>query len=418
VFKSKATGMSFPTAWNVQIPELQLAVSLQATMADQEFITLGGKPSYWEGRVDVRGTIGSAPMTGLGFLECHVKQDAAAVKVAFEMMSMMLLTPLKATNPLLLLPPTAVSAPLSSATLTLLADTVAAPIVEQAAMMLAMAGEQPMSADHKKLLRSFLAAYAVATHRPLDAMTAAGFAEEQWLAAATAAAPDFRLIILRAFMHFGLQSAIAGAAAAAPANSASMTLPSSDGRIDRSSCAPTQAPYPRPSDAEYAVPAGADAFTSFATSISGTWIYDKPRNTDKISDFLGAQGVGLVARTMCGAVTPTLKTAAGAEPLTISTTILTGVSNSVMTFRLDGKAWTWNSFGRGDVAARAKLVHAASMVVETVLPADQSVELKWLTVSKDGGELAEYMEYHKTRGAAARGEPPVATFRQYFKKAA
>jgi predicted secreted hydrolase len=409
-WKSPATGMSFPTAWEVAVPALQLQLKLTAPIKEQEFISLGGKPSYWEGRVDFAGSMKGSPCTGLGFLECHVKQDTAAITKALDMMAMLMLMPLQ-MNPMIVVNP---ANPAAAPTAEHLAGTAAAPVVEQTAMMLAMAGEKPLTAEQKQLLRSFLGAFAVVTHRPgAEVPAALAYAEEAWLKAAATAPPDYRLVMLRAFMRRGLESAVASKCpdlllVAQPAGAASPE----EKTIAKAAVGESASPYRRPTEADFCTAAPEAMFDAFAARIGGPWAYDKPRNTDKISDFLAAQGVGLAARLMCGAVTPSLQIKA--EALSIETTIITSISTTAMKVLVNGEKWTWNSFGRGNVTARACLLSESTVCVETTLPADQSVELKWLTANR--GELAEYMEHHASRQSLTAGQPPIATFRQFFKR--
>lgn len=60
----------YPLGWRVTIPQLALDVHIRTPMQAQE---LAGKtrlsPSYWEGAVDISGRRGTAPVTGVGYLE-------------------------------------------------------------------------------------------------------------------------------------------------------------------------------------------------------------------------------------------------------------------------------------------------------------------------------------------------------------
>jgi predicted secreted hydrolase len=59
-------GGRYPARWSVRVPSLALAVELRPVLADQE---LTGPPRYWEGAVDVAGTVGHAPAGGAGYVE-------------------------------------------------------------------------------------------------------------------------------------------------------------------------------------------------------------------------------------------------------------------------------------------------------------------------------------------------------------
>jgi predicted secreted hydrolase len=67
---SPATHASYPIAWKIVIPKLEIELEAQAALADQE---LAGKtkiaPSYWEGAITLGGRRGKLPLGGVGYLE-------------------------------------------------------------------------------------------------------------------------------------------------------------------------------------------------------------------------------------------------------------------------------------------------------------------------------------------------------------
>jgi len=66
---SSKTFSSYPTAWYIRIPEAGLVLEAQAALPDQELVTVISRPSFWEGRVNVRGMLDGAPVNGKGFVE-------------------------------------------------------------------------------------------------------------------------------------------------------------------------------------------------------------------------------------------------------------------------------------------------------------------------------------------------------------
>ena len=67
---SPHTGAVYPSGWTVAAPSLELAVELRPTLLDQELETAATTGlAYWEGQVEVRGTRGEAPLSGLGYVE-------------------------------------------------------------------------------------------------------------------------------------------------------------------------------------------------------------------------------------------------------------------------------------------------------------------------------------------------------------
>lgn len=70
VWRSPITGATYPIAWRVQVPSLQLSLEVKTLLASQE---LSGKtkiaPNYWEGAIFADGSKGSVKLSGVGYLE-------------------------------------------------------------------------------------------------------------------------------------------------------------------------------------------------------------------------------------------------------------------------------------------------------------------------------------------------------------
>ncbi|KAF8799042.1 terpenoid synthase [Phlegmacium glaucopus] len=66
---SMTTLNSYGTKWKLIIPQLELDVFLEAPFVRQECRTICAVRGYWEGRVTITGTMGGAPVNGLGFVE-------------------------------------------------------------------------------------------------------------------------------------------------------------------------------------------------------------------------------------------------------------------------------------------------------------------------------------------------------------
>ena len=65
-WRSPASRVSYPIAWQIDIPQLNLALSVAARIPNQEF-NLGLR--YWEGAVSVTGTAQNQEISGVGYLE-------------------------------------------------------------------------------------------------------------------------------------------------------------------------------------------------------------------------------------------------------------------------------------------------------------------------------------------------------------
>ena len=67
---SPATHATYPIAWKIIIPKLEIELEAHTSLAAQEF---AGKtniaPSYWEGAIQLGGQRGKSPLGGVGYLE-------------------------------------------------------------------------------------------------------------------------------------------------------------------------------------------------------------------------------------------------------------------------------------------------------------------------------------------------------------
>jgi len=69
-WRSKKSGITYPSAWRLKLPEYDADVSLTPTLADQELTTQKSTlVNYWEGSVKVTGTVGGKPVQGRGYVE-------------------------------------------------------------------------------------------------------------------------------------------------------------------------------------------------------------------------------------------------------------------------------------------------------------------------------------------------------------
>lgn len=66
-WKSDSSGAEYPTQWRAQVPSLQLDLQVKGAQSDQE---LNLAPlAYWEGAIDIEGTLASQAIEGVGYLE-------------------------------------------------------------------------------------------------------------------------------------------------------------------------------------------------------------------------------------------------------------------------------------------------------------------------------------------------------------
>jgi predicted secreted hydrolase len=65
-WRSATSAATYPAAWTIQIPHLNLSLNIAPYLADQE---MNVSYDYWEGAVSVKGTIDGQTVTGAGYVE-------------------------------------------------------------------------------------------------------------------------------------------------------------------------------------------------------------------------------------------------------------------------------------------------------------------------------------------------------------
>jgi predicted secreted hydrolase len=69
-WKSSRSGGNYPMGWKVTIPNQEIELKIAPEFTDQELITVRStRVTYWEGAVQVSGTIRNQPMRGMGYVE-------------------------------------------------------------------------------------------------------------------------------------------------------------------------------------------------------------------------------------------------------------------------------------------------------------------------------------------------------------
>lgn len=66
-WRSKKTKSAFPMAWQIQIPQAKISLSVKSLMPDQEMIF--NEMNYWESPVTATGTMAGKKIKALGFME-------------------------------------------------------------------------------------------------------------------------------------------------------------------------------------------------------------------------------------------------------------------------------------------------------------------------------------------------------------
>jgi len=69
-WKSPKSGAVYPQRWTIRIPTVDLTLSLEPVLAEQELITDNStRVTYWEGSVNVRGSMQGQATEGVGYVE-------------------------------------------------------------------------------------------------------------------------------------------------------------------------------------------------------------------------------------------------------------------------------------------------------------------------------------------------------------
>ncbi len=76
---SSKTFVTHPTAWRLQVPAAGVELMAEADFPHQEFVTLISKPSFWEGRVRLHGTVRGRAVSGLGFVERAIAEEGETI---------------------------------------------------------------------------------------------------------------------------------------------------------------------------------------------------------------------------------------------------------------------------------------------------------------------------------------------------
>jgi predicted secreted hydrolase len=70
IWHSPASGARYPVEWHVTIPDRDVDLQVEAALDEQELNTEHSTGvTYWEGAIDVTGSVGGRPVKGRGYLE-------------------------------------------------------------------------------------------------------------------------------------------------------------------------------------------------------------------------------------------------------------------------------------------------------------------------------------------------------------
>ena len=67
VWNSAQTNAQYPQSWEIDVPEYEAKLRIRSLMSDQEMIFMA--INYWEGPIEVSGTVKGKPVKGFGYME-------------------------------------------------------------------------------------------------------------------------------------------------------------------------------------------------------------------------------------------------------------------------------------------------------------------------------------------------------------
>ncbi|MGZ8867937.1 MAG: lipocalin-like domain-containing protein [Thermoanaerobaculia bacterium] len=69
-WRSPRSGATYPMGWTIGVPSLKIRLRLTPVLEDQELVTKAStQVTYWEGAVDVSGSLGNISVRGTGYVE-------------------------------------------------------------------------------------------------------------------------------------------------------------------------------------------------------------------------------------------------------------------------------------------------------------------------------------------------------------
>ncbi|HET7705736.1 MAG TPA: lipocalin-like domain-containing protein [Thermoanaerobaculia bacterium] len=69
-WRSPRSGANYPMGWTLEVPSLKIRLRLVPVLEDQELVTRAStQVTYWEGAVDVSGSLGNISVRGAGYVE-------------------------------------------------------------------------------------------------------------------------------------------------------------------------------------------------------------------------------------------------------------------------------------------------------------------------------------------------------------
>lgn len=100
MWTSTRTFNEYPTAWQLEAPEFGLKIKAEAAFPNQEFATVISKPAFWEGRMNIAGTLKGKKVSGTGYIERHGFVNSNNMKEFLKAVSKATLTSVRKILPL------------------------------------------------------------------------------------------------------------------------------------------------------------------------------------------------------------------------------------------------------------------------------------------------------------------------------
>ncbi|MCD8528473.1 MAG: lipocalin family protein [Chitinophagales bacterium] len=84
---STRTFNDYPTEWVLEAPQIDLYIEAVCAFPNQEFATAISKPAFWEGRMEIKGSLRNEAIEGPGFVERSGFINAETMEEFFKVVS-------------------------------------------------------------------------------------------------------------------------------------------------------------------------------------------------------------------------------------------------------------------------------------------------------------------------------------------
>ncbi|EPY19343.1 hypothetical protein STCU_09508 [Strigomonas culicis] len=410
-YRSCESGILFTTEWTVQTPTHDgntVHLQLTASFRQQEFITIMAMPSFWEGTVDVRGTVTKSDGTteevfGDGYVASWGRGKQIEVEEEQKLFHDVTIAPMER--------PEIANAGDWKA----IAEGPAIPAVVVMKNIFKM-HKQLLTMEQEVVLTALLGAYGYIYHHPHNAEAVAKALEwcyEKWTMFYGVVSIDVQTLTLRSYMLCELgrvmqQRCSAMARKAVALDVAVPRLISQQGKQGAAKAMDMMVRHLTRQDV-LRTPAKSLDLSQLDAHLSGVWATDPDRTVGSLNEVLREQNVGVLWRHLMSKQTPVYTIEVKEQERVVKITSETLLDRLESEYRVDGTEWTWTCRSRGPMRSRACILQGgAELYVESLVGI--GVERIWWHTASRGKVLVEYRSYYRYTTT----DTPVASCTTYF----